>query len=232
MNGLGNSRQTRAAWMVWPALAIITLQTAGHSALAIAQDIAPDTPPELRDFKLEPDKPKPTPGPLPELSPVIDLPAINPPPDVRRTEAQLAEPKRGAAAKPVAATKREQVEAAVTKSANAAGNETAKAAGAASDAGDVTGGPVPNAAQVSPVVADPLPPAAPIVEGEGAVTAAPANISLPWIWILAALAGLIVLAAAALFYRRRNRQSSHHSMPSHEGAIGGSSGCRAARTGY
>jgi hypothetical protein len=193
--------------MAWPALAIITLQLAGHSAVAIAQDIAPDTPPELRDFKLEPDKPKPAPGPLPELSPVIDLPAINPPPAIRRTEAPLAEPKSGAAAKPVAATKREQAAAVVAKPANVAGNETAKAAGTASGAGGIIGSPLLDAAQVSPVIADPLPSAPPIVEGEGAVTPAPANISLPWIWILAALAGLIVLAAAAVLYRRRKRQS-------------------------
>lgn len=210
MNGRGNSRQTRAAWMVWPALAIITLLPAGQAALASAQDIAPDTPPELRDFKLAPDKQKPAPGPLPELDPVIDLPAVNPPPAVRRAEAPSAEPKPDVAAKPVAATKREQVEATAAKPANAVGSETAKAAGAASDAGDVTGGSVPNAAQVGPVVADPLPSAAPIVEGEEVATPAPANISPTWIWILAGLAGLaglIVLAAAALLYRRRNRQS-------------------------
>ncbi len=210
MNERGNSRQTRAARMVWPALAMIMLLLAGHSALASAQDIAPDTPPELRDFKLAPDKPKPAPGPLPASDPVIDLPAINPPPATRRSEAPLAEPKPGAAAKPVAATKREQAAAVVAKPANVAGGETAKAAGAASGAGDVTGA---DAAQVSPVAADPLPSAAPIVASEGAATPTPANISAsenppaPWTWILAALAGLIALGAAAVLYRRRKRQN-------------------------
>jgi MYXO-CTERM domain-containing protein len=202
--------------MIWSVLAMIALQLALRLAFypvpANAQDIAPETPPELRDFKLEPDKPKPAPQPLPTLNPVIDLPVIKSPPAATRSTPTLAGAKPGVADNSVAATKREPA-AVVTKritppTAVAAKPKPGAVGGAVLETGSVAASPeapisapdapLPDAAQTGPVVAEPKPQ---IAEAGQAVPAAAS-----WPWIIAGLAGLFVLALAAWLRRRRNRQ--------------------------
>ncbi len=78
---------------------LATMLSAGH--IAVAQDALPSTPPELKDFKLDPEK-KPT-EPKPEVkTPVIQLPEVKPaspaPAPVAARDKPAAEPKREVAA--------------------------------------------------------------------------------------------------------------------------------------
>jgi hypothetical protein len=56
----------------WPRIAglkVVFAALLSVNVAAYAQDVVPQTPPELRDFKLDPEKPKPEPRPLPQDTP-------------------------------------------------------------------------------------------------------------------------------------------------------------------
>ncbi len=56
-------------WQHIAGLKIVFAALLSANAAAYAQDVVPQTPPELRDFKLDPEKPKPEPKPLPQDAP-------------------------------------------------------------------------------------------------------------------------------------------------------------------
>ena len=82
-------------------LCSIGLGLLGASASHAQEDVI-SNPPELRDFKLEPDKPKPTPQPLPQ--PSAPLPSSGETPPAARTptvsQPQGSTPRQGPTAQP------------------------------------------------------------------------------------------------------------------------------------
>ena len=56
-------------WQLAAGLKAVFAALLSVNSASYAQDVVPQTPPELRDFKLDPEKPKPEPKPLPQDTP-------------------------------------------------------------------------------------------------------------------------------------------------------------------
>ena len=160
-------------------IAAMSLMLAYGSAWA--QDVAPETPPELRDFRLDPQPARPTPQPSVETGPATPPPAVSTVPDTATTAPRTSSPA-------VAPRRRETPQPAIAPPVDKA------------LAGDVE--------LVPPVVssdepADDLTSTAMPEQPSESVVPAP---SLNW-WPIAAASGLIgmLLVAAYLFRRSRKR---------------------------
>lgn len=150
------------------------------SNVVVAQDAIPDTPPELRDFRLDP--PRPTAQPEPEPQPRTET--VTPPPVVPTvTERQTVPPR----------PQRQSQRPAVEEPSTVASPTTD-----ASETGPVSAAPE-GIAETSPVT---LPPVSPPV---AAPEAAPA--AFPF-WQIAAGLALLVMALLAGFWFRRKRAAA------------------------
>ena len=69
---------------------ILLLAVFAGSGVAIAQDAIPETPPELRDFRLDPERAAPQPQPAPTTQPVV----VTPPPAVSTAPERTTEQPR------------------------------------------------------------------------------------------------------------------------------------------
>ncbi len=195
-------------------LAPVLLATAGS---ALAQDVAPDTPKELKDFKLNPENAPPVRQPLPTTEPVVKAPVMNAPaaevPAVRVPPVQPAKvnptpskpaPAKPAPTEPAAVTPRKVAPVVAATPAFERNSDAADAASVAApqvtDDAAVQGEliaeqpilPETSLPGTPPAIADVLPPA----------DAAPAS-TLPWSYILAAFFVVLGLAVAAMIKRRR-----------------------------
>lgn len=192
------------------------------AAAAYAQNSVQQTPPELRDFRLDPEKPKPVPRPLP---PEIDVPAprsatgsvptaATPPVQIRPPASPPpASPLRGVITVP-------DVRPATPRRTEPVRALPARAAPAPAPVKPVTSVPQYQAipqAQPDPVIADPVPtvPAAPtVLSADGAVTVA--AYSYWWITVGAlAAAGLAAAYTVTAFFRRR-RHTTRLGLSAHE----------------
>jgi hypothetical protein len=146
---------------------------------AVAQDALPETPPELRDFRLDPERPAPQPTPQPEVQPPPVAPTLEPQsqPVVPRDRTSNAAPTR---------------------------LQERPAPNADSSSADETA-PIPEDIAVEPSTEDIAPPpeeAAPIAE-EPTPATAPSTIA--WRQIAAALLAALALIGGWLFLRKRRK---------------------------
>ena len=167
-------------------IAAMSLMLAYGSAWA--QDVAPETPPELRDFRLDPQPAWPTPQPSVETGPATPPPAVSKVPDTATTAPRTTAPRTLAPA--IAPTRRVTPQPATARPVDEA------------VAGDTELAP-PVVSSDEP--ADDLTSTAMPEQPSEAV--APAS-GLNW-WPIAAASGLIgmLLVAAYLFRRTRKRPS-------------------------
>jgi hypothetical protein len=199
---LGLGRWLRR-WLCGGAATAVLLAAAFGGAAGMdaagAQDVAPETPPELRDFRLDPEKPKSAPGPSagPSAEPIIEPPNIAPSPG----SAPVRVPVRA----PVIRTP-----ASRTPAVAAPVREIPAAAAPAPEVSPEVTAPAPTAAQQS----------APQAMPDAAIADAPRDGAEPgegepggdlwtplwtqWKWLLAALIGVFSAALLAfILYRRR-----------------------------
>ncbi len=66
------------------------------ASAASAQDAVPETPPELRDFRLDPERPAPEPQPQPEVQPPPAVPTVEPEAPAAQPRAERPAPSRAA----------------------------------------------------------------------------------------------------------------------------------------
>lgn len=151
------------------------------SNAVVAQDAIPDTPPELRDFRLDP--PRPTAQPQPEPQPRTET--VTPPPVVPTVTERQTVP-----ARPQRQSQRPAVEAPST--AEAPRTTDTNQTGPVSAAPEVVAEPSPEA----------LPPESPPV---AVPEAAPATFPF---WQIAAGLALLVMALLAGFWFRRKRAAA------------------------
>lgn len=160
-------------------IAAMSLMLACGSAWA--QDVAPETPPELRDFRLDPQPARPTPQPSVELGPVTPPPAVTTVPDTAITAPRTSAPA-------VAPTRRETPQPATARPVDEVVAGDAELAPPVVEADDPS----------DDVTSDAIPeqPSEPLATAAG----------LNW-WQIAAASGLIgiLLVAAYLFRRSRKR---------------------------
>lgn len=143
------------------------------SAVA-AQGAIPETPPELRDFRLDPVRPQPTPVTQPEVQPPPVVRTVEPPRPVERRPERVAPQPR-------------QAERPVTTETDAPTPETAPL---------TEDTPAPE-----PAIVEPLPEtAAPLAKAQPIPTTSP---SLPWWLGLAGIAAALALLGGWLYWRRR-----------------------------
>lgn len=162
--------------MIWMFVAVTSGTTVS------AQETVPDTPPELRDFRL--DEPRPQPQPETQLQPTAE-PTVTAPPPVVATRPETGQVEPARRAQPQAGARSRDV-----PTVEVAPAETATSEPAASEDETL---PAPQA-DVAPVVAEPSP----------AVTNT--EPAFAYWQIAAGLAAIGVLAAIAwLFQRRRAR---------------------------
>jgi hypothetical protein len=158
-----------------------------------AQDVAPDTPSELRVFKLDPENAPPVRGPLPTTDVVVkpaEKPAVTAAPVIEAAPVRIPAPKPAAAkqvtikpvaVKPVAARP-------IVGTAATVASETAPVEALSDRRPELApDGPLPNVAP--PIAASETKP--PIAD-------------MPWQWILAAIMLAMGAAIAFLLRRRRN----------------------------
>jgi outer membrane biosynthesis protein TonB len=158
------------------ALSVILSCTAASAV--VAQDAIPETPPELRDFRLDPERTQPAPQPQPE---------VQPPPVVRTVEPQPLpaepQPERPAPSQP---------------------RQTERQAPAATDTTAATTGPLSEQAPapVPAIVEQSSDQSAPAFEQSPTPTESSA---LPWWQILAAVAAAVLALLGGWLYLRRRQ---------------------------
>ncbi len=219
MNDTGKNRPFRAVMKVMLAAA------ACISGAAFAQDTVQQTPAELRDFKLDPEKPKPAAKPLPQETPQIAPAKESAPPPVRSSAEtpRVAAPTRPAITLPdvTLAAPRRAVPAPVTRSPAPATGPSASpsapkptsvtpASDAAAEPGFSSVPPVAGEAQAgaSPIIAPQTGEATPtdaVTTPNNAQDIASASapiLPFPWWWLAAGIAAIGGLTL--LFLRRRS----------------------------
>ena len=176
------------------AAGIAALILAAAIAPARAQDVAPDTPAELRDFKLNPEKAPPVQQPLPTTEPVskpvpTTQPAVVTVPAVRAVQERVTAPRPPAArpqpAKASAVPSRPSAPPIIAKPAAERQRDVISVAPAETDDRAPVQSPAPEIAPPS------------------AAPATPSNSTFPWQYILVALLVAAGLAIAWLLKRRR-----------------------------
>jgi LPXTG-motif cell wall-anchored protein len=193
------------AWcFLVPLLAVI------GAPASFSQDVAPGTPSELRDFKLDPDKPAPAPTPTPQAEPAKQ-PRIENTPQAPITK--VPEPTRRPPV-PSSAQNRSNPKA-IKPAATTDIAETPKA-----DVKTDTAAPVPesisepagptqaSAPQLPPANTRAVPDAVPKT-GEAPLVTPVLSRILPYAWTAFVAAGLIVLIGAGILFRRRKRRFTH-----------------------
>ncbi len=75
-------------------IALTIILSCVMASSAVAQDALPETPPELRDFRLDPERPAPQPTPNTEAQPPPVAPTLEPQPAAPRDRAGAATPTR------------------------------------------------------------------------------------------------------------------------------------------
>jgi hypothetical protein len=212
-----HSRLFLAALVAVPILAVM-------GGAVLAQDALPDTPKELKDFKLDPEKAPPVREPLPTTEPVVKGPAASvPAPVVKAPVVEVPALRAPASRTPAvnespinpAADKPRSVKPGNVAPGNSVPQVIAKpTAGAASPvAGD---GPADSASAPSEL---------PVAQTTGPETLAPETalpdtvtpdvstapaFALPWSYILAALLVAAGLVIAVMFKRRRRNVADAH----------------------
>ena len=168
-------------------------------APARAQDVAPDTPAELRDFKLNPEKAPPVRQPLPTTEPVSNPATTSQPPvvavpSVRAVQERASAPRlpatRPQPAKPSAAPSRALAPLIVERPEAERQPDVFSPAPAEADDRIPTQSPAEG-------------PSAPEITTPVAAPATPSNSTFPWQYILAALLVAAGLTIAWLLIRRR-----------------------------
>lgn len=144
------------------------------SAVA-AQGAIPETPPELRDFRLDPVRPQPAPQPQPE---------VQPPPVVRTVEPQPQPVER----------QRERAEPSQPRQTDRAATADPEPPTATEPLTEETPPPVPAIVEPLPETAEPL------AKAQPNPTTSP---SLPWWLGLAGIAAALALLGGWLYWRRR-----------------------------
>ena len=152
---------------------------------AVAQDALPETPPELRDFRLDPERPAPQPTPKPEVQPPPVAPALAPQP-------QPAAPRdRTSAALPT----RQPSRSAPDADRNSANEDDLPPAAIAVE-------------PTTEMVAPPLKAPAPVAETPNPTTAPSA---IAWWQIMAALLAALAVLGGWLFLRKRRNTGIENS---------------------
>jgi hypothetical protein len=168
----------------------LVILLASLSAAAAGQNAVPETPPELRDFRLDEPPAQPTPRPEAEVEPPPAVPTVQPearpatpPPAARERTPPSPMPVRAPASD-------EELPQAVTEDVT---SENVTATPSVST--NVDGSPTPSL------------PAAPVAD-EGDETGA-----LPWLWIFAILAALAALVGALLWRKKRPQEVIETAQP-------------------
>jgi hypothetical protein len=190
--------------------------------LASAQDAVPQSPPELRDFKLDPEKPKPAPKPLPQdnepaAPPVqnappartapapVQVPAPRPRPSITLPDTAIAPPRRNEAAPQRRAPDTQRTLAPTAPVAASGAASSVPEASAQNDAA-VSATPPP----ATPSLSEPVTQAEPTASAPASNAAAPedstpktqgSGLSAHWIWLAIGIATM--LGAFVLFLRRQ-----------------------------
>lgn len=76
-------------------MALSVLLPCMAASAAIAQDAVPETPPELRDFRLDPERPAPQPQPQPDVQPPPVVPTVEPEASTAQPRVERTAPSRG-----------------------------------------------------------------------------------------------------------------------------------------
>lgn len=76
-------------------MALSVLLPCMAASATIAQDAVPETPPELRDFRLDPERPPSQPQPQPEVQPPPVVPTVEPEASAAQPQAERAAASRG-----------------------------------------------------------------------------------------------------------------------------------------
>ncbi len=195
-----------------PVYVAFTLTAVSASVPGTAQDVAPETPSELRDFKLDPEKAPPVWQPLPTTEPVakpVVKPAVTaapigevPPVRIPAARAQSVKPALAKAAIPRSRGAGPQAEAKSMPSPAVKNTEPVRV---------LTPDPVPiGANELAANKGIPATQAVPNSTDGEAISAVPAPpfaaATLPWQWILAAL--MLAMGAAVTFLVHR-RKATH-----------------------
>lgn len=160
-------------------MALSVLLPCMAASVAIAQDAVPETPPELRDFRLDPERPAPQPQPQPEVQPPPVVPTVEP-------EASAAQPR-------------------VERTAPSRARDTEQPTGASAPEVNRPSEPLPEfESEQQPEIAAPaesvvLPPAA------NAAPAPTPSSDSSWWQVAAAVAAALALLGGWLLFRRRRK---------------------------